>query len=854
LLPDLQSLTPPIEPVHVVVPGRARFRVAGLYRSPARKHAIERGLAAHHQVNRVSANPLTGNVLIEFDQRLDWSRIAELLRDAIRDGRDSASSSGAHANPNSPSFRHAGDWGAADSLWRSDAPMAVRAAALHDSAANAWHCRDLGEVAKRLGSSKKGLTEQTATKRLEAFGPNGLPELEARSPFKILLDQFDSMPTALLIAAAAISIFTGGLGDAIAIGCVLALNAAIGFSTESESESAIRSLKRVVQPSATVSRNGNLSSIPSERVVPGDIIVLKPGTYVCADARLIEAEHLTVDESALTGENLPVVKSPHTLSDSGLALAERTNMVYMGTRVTGGQGLAMVVTTGASTELGLIHKLTGETQSPETPMERQLAHVGRQLVLACTGICGVILGIGLLRGYGLLEMLQTAISLAVASVPEGLPAVAATTLALGILKMRRHGVIIRKLEAVETLGCVQTVCLDKTGTLTLNRMEVALVHCGERRLEIREGSFIEAGRAFQAAEDAALRKLAGICVLCSETAIERKADGYQFTGSSTENALVELALHAGAEPLALRAAYPTTKIIGRAEDRNFMCSLHEVAQDGYGSFQGPLLVAVKGSPDEVLAMCRWQLSEDQRLPLSDPDRVRIRAENDEMAGAALRVLGIAYRELNSRAGVPAGHRGPSAFARATTDVESHQPVEADLVWLGLVAMADPVRNGVSGAIRAFHRAGIDTVMITGDQPETARAIGSRLGLSRNGPLKVFEVTRLHELEGLDAQDLSEQAQVFARVSPVNKLQIVQALQRAGKVVAMTGDGINDSPALKAADIGIAMGSTGTMSPTSCSRMTTSKRCWLRSVKAARSIAISGSRSISCSPPTSVRSW
>jgi len=491
---------------------------------------------------------------------------------------------------------------------------------------------------------------------------------------------------------------------------------------------------------------------------------LKAGTYVCADSRLIEAEHLTVDESALTGESLPIAKTVEALANYGLGLAERTNMVYMGARVTGGQGLAMVVATGPSTELGLILKLTGETGSPETPMERQLARVGRQLVLACTGICGVILGIGLLRGLGLVEMLQTAISLAVASVPEGLPAVAATTLALGVLRMRRHGVIIRKLEAVETLGCVQTICLDKTGTLTLNRMEVAFVHCSGRRLEFSAGAFLDGGRLFHASGDATMRKLSEICVLCSETAIERRAGQYAFNGSSTENALVQMALHVGIHPIALRSQYPANRMIGRSQDRNFMCSLHEVAHKGSGSFQGKLLVAVKGSPNEVLTMCRWHICDNKRVPLTETDRSRKRAENDEMAGAVLRVLGIAYRERKS--------------------IERGARVESDLVWLGLVAMADPIRGGVSDTIRAFHRAAIDTVMITGDQRETASAVGRTLALNRNGPLRVFESTRLADLDEIGEQDISEHAQVFARVSPVNKLQIVQALQRVRKVVAM----------------------------------------------------------------------
>ena len=782
---DLESLTSPVEPRHVL-PGRARFRVPGLYRCPALKHEIERDLALRNQIKSVSANLLTGNVLVEFDKQIDPTRIAVLLQEIVRT-EVRAFEGSPPANLNSHSTRSAVDKRNGNSRRRGNRPLSLLGAEFGNSAENGWHRRNVQAVAALLGTSKDGLSDQVAADRLVTCGPNRLPELETRSGWTILLDQFDSLPTVLLLGAAGISVFTGGLSDALAIAGVLAINAAIGFFTESESDNAIRSLKRIVQPTAAVSRDGTLRQVPSERVVPGDIIALKPGTYVCADSRVIEAEHLTVDESALTGESLPVAKSAQILHDPDLALAERRNMVYMGTRVTGGSGFALVVATGARTELGLIHRLTGETESPDTPMERQLAQVGRQLVVICTGICGVILGIGLLRGYGLLQMLETAISLAVASVPEGLPAVAATTLALGILKMRRHGVIIRRLEAVETLGCVQTVCLDKTGTLTLNRMEVELVHCGGRQLEFCKGEFLEGGRPCTV--DDALLKLAEICVLCSETVIEREAGHYQFTGSPTENALVELALHAGIKPLVLRSTYRTTRTIGRAEDRNYMCTLHEVPRARRSSFQGPFLVAIKGSPSEVLAMCRWQIRDNKRVSLNEADRSRIVAENEQMAGAALRVLGIAYRELAT--------------------VERHTRVERDLVWLGLVAMADPIRSGVGDAIRAFHRAGIDTVMITGDQPLTASAVGRALALSRNGPLKVYEVGRLADLSEISVEELSQHAQVFARVSPANKLQIVQALQRSGKVVAMTGDGINDSPALKAADIGIAMGSTGT---------------------------------------------
>jgi P-type Ca2+ transporter type 2C len=778
-----ESSFSPIEPVHVVVPGRARFHVQGLYHSRALKLAIERELAPFNEIHRVCANPLTGNVLIEFDPQLTLDGVTALLEEIVRNRDDASGNDHNHTanDSSSPATRALparinGNTAGVNGIARvvSDEP---------------WHCRNVKELEESLGTSDRGLSPRSVAERLRIFGPNRLKEPEYRSGWAILLDQFNSMPTALLIAAAGISLMTGGVADAVAIAGVLVINASIGFFTESESEKAIRSLSTVVQPSASVMRAGKVHQVPAENVVPGDVVALRPGTYVCADARIIESENLTVDESALTGESLPVAKTARRLDDRDVPLADRTNMVYMGTLVTGGEGLAVVVATGQVTELGQIQKLAGEAEPPETPMERQLDEVGRQLVLVCTGVCGLVFGIGLLRGYALLGMLETAISLAVASVPEGLPTIAATTLALGIQKMRRHGVIVRTLDAVETLGCVQTICLDKTGTLTLNRMEVTRIRCAGRILSFRGGVFLENDRPLRVPLDSELRKMAEVCVLCSESAVMRKAGRYEIVGSSTENALVEMALAANVDPIELRTAYPLTRMIRRSEKRNYMCSVHRLSGENRASFRGPLLVAVKGSPTEVLEMCSSVLRNNQPVPLTEIERKRITAENNRMGGAALRVLGIAYREMEH------------AVRRSE--------IESELTWVGLVGMSDPIRDGVDQAIEEFHCAGIDTVMITGDQRETAMAIGKELALSRNGSLRVFDTAQLDELGQLDPQDLSENAQVFARVSPAHKLQIVQALQRAGRIVAMTGDGINDSPALKAADIGIAMGSTGT---------------------------------------------
>jgi Ca2+-transporting ATPase len=514
----------------------------------------------------------------------------------------------------------------------------------------------------------------------------------------------------------------------------------------------------------------------------GDLLVLSPGSYVSADARLVEAVRLSVDESALTGESLPVAKTTVPLLRADTPLADRVNMLYRGTLVTGGQGLAVVVATGRFTEMGKIQSLVGEARPPPTPMERQLSQLGTQLALIGSGVCALVFGIGIWRGYGVVPMLETAISLAVAAIPEGLPAVATTTLALGMQRMQRHHVLMRRLEAVETLGSVQTICLDKTGTITLNQMSVVSIYAGMRRIRVTDGKcFTDRGWLDPLACDELLR-LMHVAVLCNETEVSRHGGAYVLKGSATESALLHMAISAGVDILQLRAQYPLLQLNHRAEQRNFMSSVHALNAHGR-------LVAVKGSPPEVLAMCQWYIKDGVRLPLTEEDKLHIDTENERMAGSTLRVLGAAYTYV--------------------TDDEAKVDVQEGLIWLGLMGMVDPIRTGVKEVIRTFHQAGIDTVMITGDQSPTAYAIAKELNLSGNGSLEILDSTQLAPIDPDVLQALSTRVHVFARVSPAHKLQIVQALQQAGKVVAMTGDGINDGPALKAADIGIAMGHTGT---------------------------------------------
>jgi P-type Ca2+ transporter type 2C len=774
-----------ITALHTAVKGRARYKVTGLYGSVPLKHLLETRLVEHVEIHEVSASTLTGNVLVHFHPDTGPAAVASLLADVVTDHadtvrrRDGAQGVRGATDTVDPRPQHS----------TADTPAASRRAVRRaitqgeEQARASWHLLEAEAVIAALETSQTtGLSSTAAHDRLQRYGPNLSPESVPRSSLSMLLEQFTSLPVALLGVAAGISLLTGGVADALVIAGVVAMNATIGYVTESQSEQTIHALKSLVHPAAFTLRDGQVQVARAEEIVPGDVLVLRPGSYVVADARLLEGQSLSVDESALTGESLPVTKNTAALTEADVPLADRRNMLYAGTMVTGGQGLAAVVATGQHTEMGQIQALVDMAASPETPLQQQLNQMGRQLVLLSGAVCSLVFGVGLSRGYGLLEMLKTSISLAVAAVPEGLPTIATTVLALGIRNMRRHHVLIRRLEAVETLGCMQVICLDKTGTLTLNKMTVVSLHVGGRYIRVSDGTFVAAGEDIVPLAHAELERLMHVSVLCSETEIVPHQNGeYALRGSPTENALLDMAITAGVNVVELREHYPLLHMQSRAENRNFMSTLHTNQQ---GQF-----LAVKGSPNEVLALCSWHLQQGQLEPLTEADRHAIGIENDRMAGEALRVLGAAYRE------------------REGTDEDTSR-LEG-LTWLGLIGMADPVRTGVQEVIGDLHQAGIATVMITGDQSATAYAIGKDLRLSRGEQLEILDSTHLNGVAPEVMAALASRVHVFARVSPSHKLQIVQALQRSGKVVAMTGDGINDGPALKVADIGIAMGNTGT---------------------------------------------
>ncbi|NWG87066.1 MAG: cation-transporting P-type ATPase [Hydrogenophilaceae bacterium] len=768
-----------IEVVHAAVPGRVRLRVPGLYRNEVALSRLEIALATENGIRIAAINVLTATLLVSYDCQHSLADVLVLLGRRIEAaGLPKAMGEPASlrklVNPTLPAtaLRPAAPCPATARQATAHArPVATRSASI-------WHQRSAQETLENFNVNfNRGLAADVAANRLARYGPNALPEPERRSDLAIFVDQFKSLPILLLGASAVLSAATGGLADAAVIMAVVLINAGIGYATEAQAERLISSLTSIPRPPVTVVREGGTLSLPAREVVPGDILLLTPGCLVAADARLIHVKDLAVDESALTGESLPVAKSAEILCTEQTPLADRLNMVHMGTAVTGGSAIAVVVATGPATEIGLIQALVGETRPPETPMQRQLDRLGNQLVWASLAICGGVFAMGLLRGYGFLPMLRAAVSLAVAAVPEGLPTVATTTLALGIRDMRRRKVLIRHLDAVETLGSVQVICLDKTGTLTVNRMSVLAVNVGQERLRVENGRFYSDSGRVEPYARPELLSLLHVAALCNESKLNGTNPSLGLEGSATENALLAMALAAGVDVAELRQRHPLLRTEYRSEGRSYMTTWH-------GAANGERLVALKGSPEQVLSLCRWRLVDGSAREIDDEFRDAIRMENERMAGEALRVLAFAYR-MDGGGG------------------------DDGLVWLGLAGMADPIREGTHELIGLFHEAGIKTVMITGDQSATAYAIGKQLGLSGDHKLEILDSARLDRIEPELMSALAGKVDIFSRVSPANKLQIVQGLQHAGKVVAMTGDGINDGPALKAADIGVAMGSGGT---------------------------------------------
>lgn len=658
-----------------------------------------------------------------------------------------------------------------------------------------WHLIDWREVVNKLKTDENfGLSSEEVKRRLSKYGPNSIDEGEKRSGLAIFFNQFKSIPVALLGAASLVSIFTGGITDAIFILGVILTNAVIGYKTERKTENIIKSLNKIFEHKSEVLRDGEPKTVDSEELVPGDIVLLKPGTYINADCRLIESTNLTVDESALTGESLPVSKFVNLCifnNGDNISLADRCNMVYRGTFVTGGHGKAVVIATGNATEIGKIKSLIEEHETPKTSVQNQLDRLGVKLSIISAIICAAVFAIGILRGYGLLEMLKSSISLAVAAVPEGLPTVATTTFALGMATMRKQGILIRELKAIETLGSIDTICFDKTGTLTLNKMSVSEVFADTRLYESDGKHLFEFKNAIDIDEHPTLRELMKVSILCNDSVMTFDNGRYNIVGTPTENALVKLANSISNNPDELRRLYPRIKTFYRAENRHFMLTIHETDNpDQY-------LVAIKGAPDKLLEFSNQFMYQGEIRGFTEREFTIYIEANERMSSKGLRVLGFCYGIIEKR------HKDlinelMNENCNCIKIIDS-----IDIVWLGLIGFKDPIREGVKELIKRFHNAGIDTIMITGDQVLTAKAIAEELNLAKDGEIKIIETSKLDN--GADIEGIN----VFSRATPTDKLKIVKALQEKGKYVAMTGDGINDGPALKVSNLGISMGRAGT---------------------------------------------
>ena len=645
---------------------------------------------------------------------------------------------------------------------RAAKAQAKRVPAASESRPTDWHAVPMAALWRQLGSGAEGLTAAEAAQRLARDGPNRILDIAGRSDAEILVDQFKSVPVALLAGSGAVSLASRAWADAAAIGTVIAANAGIGFYTERQAEQTVSSLRKLAPGQARVLRDGVEHNVSTDDVVVGDVLLLKPGVAVAADARVIEAYRLSTNEAPLTGESRQVRKEPVDALPQETPVGERRNMVFMGTMVSGGMGKAVVVATGERTMLGGIRRLAQASEQPYTRLQTELDGLGRNLAIGAAALCAGVFGLGLLRGRAPGQMLRTAVSLGVAAIPEGLPTVATSLLAAGIRTLRNRNVFARKLDAVENLGAVDVVCFDKTGTLTENRMRVEALVFGLHRRRLARGARLE---------------LPADWLLVAALNNELETRNGQLTGSATEMALVEFAQAHGADVLALRRRHPQVAVKHRSEHHPYMVTLHGPAAGGW-------LLTVKGRPQEVLARCtRWH--DGRRVVALTPARRRqLLALNDELAADGHRVLALAVRRQKDR-----------VLGKTR-----------ELTWLGLVGLADPVRPGIAESIARFKRAGIRPVMLTGDQPGTAEAVAAQIGLG--GPGSVADAGALPEDAGQPG-DAVDRAAGFARTSPGMKLTIVKALQSRGHVVAMTGDGINDGPALKSADVGVAMGASGT---------------------------------------------
>jgi Ca2+-transporting ATPase len=650
----------------------------------------------------------------------------------------------------------------------------------------AWHSLSADAALARLDAGPAGLSGAEAERRLARSGPNRLLALPPEPAWRILLRQLRSVIVVLLVAAGALSLALGDPLDTAAIGVVLVINTVLGFAMELRARRSMEALVEMEVPRARVVRDGRTREVPASNLVPGDVIRVEAGQTVPADARLLRAAELQTSEAALTGESLPVAKDAEAVLPEDAPLAERRNLLHKGTSVVRGAGTALVVATGMRTEVGHIGSLVSGIREEPTPLERRLDDLGRRLVWVALGAGAAVAVLGFLRGGSAGVVLETAVVLAIAAVPEGLPVVATIALAVGVRRMARRRALVRRLASVETLGSVTTVCSDKTGTLTAGEMTVTVVEAGGRAYRVTgtgyapEGAFLDGEREVRPGPADPLFLALRTAVLANRAELSRSADGWSVHGDPTEGALLAAGPKAGVERRALLRELPEEGEVPFSSDRMLMATFHRGPD-------GELLALVKGAPGRVLERCDRVAGEDGVRPLGDAERRALAERNEALAARGLRVLGLAYRP-----GVP----------RA-----DERELEG-LVFAGLVGMADPPAPGVLETIARLRGAGLRTVMITGDQAATAAAVAGELGLLGPGA----ESLEGGELDRLSDEELAARASrvgVYSRVSPEAKLRITAALRGSGEIVAMLGDGVNDAPALRRADIGVAMGGRGT---------------------------------------------
>lgn len=661
----------------------------------------------------------------------------------------------------------------------------------------AWYRKSILEAAAELETDlTTGLTHSTAAGRLEKYGPNELQAQQGPTVWQKILSQLKDFLILLLLGAAVISLFLGETSDAIVIFLVVVLNTVLGVVQELKAEKALSALEELTAPLAKVHREGQTREVAAKELVPGDLILLEAGDFVPADARLVTADSLQVNESALTGESVPVAKEAEFTAAEDLPLGDQKNMVFKGTIVTFGRGRALVTGTGMDTELGRIAGLLQTGPEEKTPLQKRLDSFGKQIGLLAIGVCLFIFLVGILRGNRFYEMFLVAVSLAVAAIPEGLPAIITIVLALGVQRMAGQKAIIRRLPAVETLGSATVICSDKTGTLTQNAMTVRRIVTGTADYAVTgeglkaEGEFRRGEAPVTVEEQPLLELILKIGALCNDA--EFLPEEAQIIGDPTEGALVVAAAKAGMTRKELQATYPRTQEYPFDSVRKRMSTVHQgtlVPKLAGEKGEDRHWLLVKGAPDLVLENCQWWLGEDGPQELTAARKVELLKVNHQLATEALRVLAFAFRP-DPPSGSPV------------------EEVEKDLTFVGFMGMIDPPRPEAKAALQVCQEAGIAVKMITGDHRDTAVAIAEQLGLA--GSTEAVLVGA--ELEALDGAELAQRVDgvsVFARVSPEHKVRIVDALKQNGAIVAMTGDGVNDAPALKKADIGAAMGQTGT---------------------------------------------